>query len=111
MISYPPFPAYNGNLEQTLIQLLLWLPETILAAIGNFFEYITGATETSAGNTISQIIAFPGTVFQQSVHAFSGYGIFAPLIASVIWGLTIAVLIYFAFFAVKIATHETEEDF
>ena len=42
MSSYPPFPQYNGNIPQMLLNIILWIIEIPLIAIGNIIIGVSG---------------------------------------------------------------------
>jgi hypothetical protein len=106
MIAYPPFPAYNGNLAQTIIALVLWIIEIPLIAIANAIIAIAGGASSSAAQSLGIILEFPGQIFAQTESSFSAYGIFAPIIASLIWGATLIILIFLILKAFQIAGDE-----
>ena len=106
MITYPPFPSYNGNIAQTIIQLFLWFLEVPLIAITNAGIGIIGGAGSSASQSLGAILLFPGEIFKQTEASFSAYGIFAPIIASAIWGISIIILVFLVLKAVQIAGSE-----
>lgn len=105
-ISYPNFPTYNGNLAQTIIEILLWMIEIPIIAIGNVIITVFGGAGTAAANTTATIISFPGAIFLQTELSFKAYGVLAPIIASVIWGGSIIILVFLVLKAVQIASDE-----
>ena len=106
MITYPNFPTYNGNLGQTIAQIFLWVCEIPLIALANGFIAIAGGATTSASSSINTILLFPGTIFQQTVASFAQYGVLAPVIASVIWGVSLVILVFLVLKAFQIGTDE-----
>ena len=106
MFSYPQFPQYNGNIPQMLLNIILWIIEIPLIAIGNIIIGVSGSVGNSIGSGASTVISFPATIFKQSEASFSAYGVFAPIIVSIIWGASIIILIFFIFKAVQIAGDE-----
>lgn len=109
LLSYPEFPA-NNNIANEIIALILWIIEIPMVALANViitvFQYIGQSMGSSAG----EILAFPGQIFQQTVNSFHQYGIFAPIIASIIWGIAIIILIFFGFKALQIAGDEATNE-
>jgi hypothetical protein len=105
-ITYPPFPTYNGNLSQMIIQMVLWVIEIPLIAIGNGLILIIGGASSSASQSLGAILYFPGAIFVQTEDSFAAYGIFAPLIASLIWGVSIIIIVFLVLKAVQIAGDE-----
>ena len=106
VFSYPNFPVYNGSISQMIISLFLWFIELPLIVIGNIIITIGGSVANSAGSTASSVISFPGAIFQQTESSFSAYGVFAPVIASVIWGTSIIILSFMVIKAVQISADE-----
>jgi hypothetical protein len=106
MIAYPPFPQYNGNLAQTIIQIILWIVEIPLIAIANAIIAIAGGAGSSAAQSLGIILEFPGQIFAQTEASFSAYGIFAPIIASIIWGAALIILVFLVLKAFQIAGDE-----
>jgi hypothetical protein len=109
--SYPSFPTYyGGNLGTFLLQLLTWIISVPLIAAANFFISIIGSATTAGQNSTSSVIGFIGATWNNSLQAFSSLGIFAPVIASLIWGFSVLILIFFIFKAIQLGAHETEEN-
>ena len=106
MFSYPSFPQWNGSISNLLLQIILWIVEIPLIAIGNVIIGVSGSVGNSIGSGASTVISFPATIFKQSEASFRAYGVFAPIIVSVIWGASIIILIFFIFKAVQIAGDE-----
>jgi len=106
MIAYPPFPSYNGNVAQMIIQLLLWTVEIPLIAIANAIIAIAGGASTSASQSISAVLLFPGQIFTETENSFAGYGVFAPLIASLIWGISLITLVFLVIKAFQVGADE-----
>ena len=108
--SYPPFPNTNNGITSWIIGLFEWIFEVPLVALANLIAGIgngfTGGAETSASN----VAGFVGTTFNNSLTAFQGFGVLAPIIASAIWGGAIIILIFFIFKAIQLGTREMEED-
>jgi hypothetical protein len=110
MISYPQFPTYTGSIPSFLLQIILWILEIPLIAIGNMIIGVSGSATNSLGTGVSTVISFPATIFRQSEASFRAYGVFAPIIVSLIWGVSIIILIFFIFKAVQIAGTEMTND-
>ncbi len=106
MINYPPFPTYKGDLATTIIQIILWIIEIPLIAIGNMIIAIAGGASTGAEQSITTVLEFPAQVFDSTVSSFSAYGVFAPVIASLIWGVSLIILVFLIFKAIQIAGDE-----
>ena len=108
--SYPAFPTFGSGIGAFFIALLEWLIEVPMIAIANFVAGVSGAvtngTEASAGT----IIGFIGDTWANSVNSFQQFGIAAPILASLVWGVSILILIFFIFKAVQLGVRETEED-
>jgi len=110
MISYPPFPSYNGNIGNYLLQLIFWFLSIPAIAIGNFIIGIAGGVTQGASSSAGSVTGFIGQVFKDSISGFSSFGPFAIVVASLVWGIAILVLIFFIFKAIQLAAHETEDD-
>ena len=109
-LSYPAFPSFNNSITKYIIAVIEWILEIPLIAIGKFVEGISGSITTSASTSSSSIIGFIGTTWDNSVSSFKALGIFAPVVASIIWGGSIVILIFFIAKAGQLAIRETEED-
>ena len=108
--SYPQFPSYNNSLTTYIISILEWIVEIPLIAGANFFGGISNSITTSAQTSSSSIIGFIGTTWDNSITSFRSLGIFAPVVASIIWGGSIVILIFFIAKALQLGIRETEED-
>jgi len=110
MIQYPPFPQWNGSITTFLMQMILWIIEIPLIAIMNVIIAVVSDIGNTLGSTGAEIIAFPATIFKESVASFSVFGVFAPVIASFIWGTSIIILVFFVFTALHIGESEMENE-
>lgn len=109
--SYPAFPTYyGGSLGTFILQLLTWIISVPLIAAANFFISIIGSASAAGENSTSSVIGFIGATWNNSIQSFSSLGVFAPVIASLIWGLSVLILIFFIFKALQLGVRETEED-
>ena len=108
--SYPPFPSFNNSLTTYIISILEWIFEIPFVAAANFFGGISDSITTSAETSSSSVIGFIGTTWNNSVDSFKSLGIFAPVVASIIWGSSIVILIFFISKALQLGIRETEED-
>ena len=106
MTTYPPFPNLNGSLSQNIMSLIMWVFETILTAFVIGIQTIAGDIYNSVGSTISSIVEFPAKIFDQTESDFSGYGILAPILASIIWGVSIIILVFLLLKASQIGASE-----
>lgn len=108
---YPSFPTYyGGSLGTFILQLLIWIISVPLIAAANFFISIIGNASAAGENSTSSVIGFIGKTWNNSIQSFASLGVFAPVIASLIWGLSVLILIFFIFKAIQLGAHETEED-
>ena len=110
LYSYPNFPNLSKGITTFIIQLFEWFIEVPLIALANFIGGMAGSATAGSENSVNVIFGFIGSTWSQSVASFKQFGVFAPLIASLIWGASIMVLIFFIFKAIQLATRETEED-
>ena len=104
--SYPSFPNLNGTITQNILSLVMWVIETILTAFVIGIQTIASDIYNSVGSTITSIVEFPAKIFDQTVSDFSGYGILAPILASIIWGVSIIILVFLLLKASQIGASE-----
>ena len=109
-LTYPAFPTFNTSITTYIISVIEWILEIPLIAIGKFVEGISGSVTTSAETSSNSIIGFIGITWDNSINSFKSLGIFAPVVASIIWGGSIVILIFFIFKALQLGIRETEED-
>jgi hypothetical protein len=107
--TYPPFPS-STNITTFLVQLIEWIIEIPIIAVANFFTGIAGSMTSAGESDTSSVLGFIGKAWDGSLQAFSGLGIFAPIVASLVFGIGILILIFFVFKAIQLAMRETEED-
>jgi lipopolysaccharide export LptBFGC system permease protein LptF len=110
MVGYPPFPKWNGSITSLLMQIIMWIIEVPLIAVANVIIVVVKDIGNTLGSTGAIIIAFPATIFKESVASFSAYGVFAPIIASFVWGISIIILVFFVFKALQIGGSEMENE-
>lgn len=107
--SYPPFPTSNGGITGFVIAFLEWIIEIPLVAFANFFIGISGSATTAGESDTSSIVGFIGQTWQNSINSFQSFGVLAPVIASLIWGVALLILVFFLFKIVQLGEHEVEE--
>jgi hypothetical protein len=108
--TYPPFPSTSAGVVSFLIGLVEWVIEIPLIALANFILSITGAASTAGANSTGAVLGFIAATWNNSIQAFSAFGVLAPILAAAIWGFALLILIFFVFKAVQLAIRETEED-
>lgn len=93
---YPHFPSEPTTIQGFalfLINVVLWFFELAMVMIANVLIEIVGAIGQSGANTTSQIIGYLGQAFTNSEVSLSVAGPFAPILASLIWGISIVIII------------------
>lgn len=113
MINYPSFPTLTGGangIPYFIIEVIIWVIEIPIIAFANFLITVAGGAGTGASSSINTVLGFLGKVFQNSLSAFQGFGIFAPIVGAVVWGVALVAIVFFVFKAVQVATAETTED-
>ncbi len=113
MISYPNppgMPSSPSAFGLFILQILFWILETIAIGIANVFIAVFGGFASGAGSSGQAVSGFIGATWDQSVHAFAAYGVFAPVIASAVWGISVLILVFFVFKAIQLSMAETTDD-
>ena len=105
MIRYPPFPK-DTNIAKELVNIIIWIFKIPVIAMANGIIGISGNITNGLSASAITIFSFPGQIFQQTVSAFKAYGIFAPVIAAFIWGISIIILVFMVLKAVQIGGDE-----
>ena len=108
--SYPPFPSFSGGITGFIIGLLEWVIEIPLIAVANFFIGISGSATTAGESDTSSIIGFIGQTWQNSINSFNSFGVLAPIIASLIWGLALLILVFFIIKILQLGGRELEDE-
>lgn len=107
--SYPPFPALPSSITGVgnfLLQLGIWFFSIPIITVANILISIGSGLGTSTGNTASTIVDYLGVAFAQSENSLAMFGAFAPIIASLIWGVSIIIIIFMVFKAVQVGLNE-----
>ena len=107
--SYPPFPSFSGGITGFIIGLLEWITEIPLIAAANFFIGISGSATTAGESDTSSIVGFIGQTWQNSIDSFKSFGVLAPILAALIWGIALLILVFFLFKILELGKHEVEE--
>ena len=108
--SYPPFPSFSGGITGFVIAFLEWIIEIPLVAFANFFIGISGSATTAGESDTSSIIGFIGQTWQNSINSFNSFGVLAPIIASLIWGLALLILVFFIIKILQLGGRELEDE-
>ena len=112
---YPTFPTFPQSVTASsmgmyILNILIWFIEIPIVGIADIFEGVLNSISSGASSSASNIASFPGQIFQSSVSDFSAFGIFAPIVAALVWGMAIVILIFFAFKAIQLALAESTDD-
>lgn len=108
--AYPPFPSTSSGIVAFLVGLVEWVIEVPLIAIANFILSISGAASSAGANSTGAVFGFIASTWNNSIQAFSAFGVLAPILAALIWGIAFLILIFFIFKAIQLGIRETEED-
>ena len=107
--AYPSFPSYTSVI-QFVEALLEWMLLVPLTAIANFIIAIASGLQQGGQSSAVSISAFIGETWNNSIQSFSSLGVFAIVVASLMWGLALMILTFFIFKTLQLAIRETEED-
>ena len=106
----PPTFSYGSSITTFIIDFLIWLVEIPFYGLVILLEDIFNAVAGSSSSTISGLFGILTGSFNQTVQALSGFGIFAAVIAAVIWGMSLLIIILFAGWAIHLVFDDAEED-
>ena len=108
--SFPPFPSFSSGIASFFIGLIEWVIEVPFVALANFIIGVSDSATTAGANSTGAVIGFIGSTWNNSIQAFSAFGVLAPILAALVWGAGIVILIFFVFKGIQLAVRETEED-
>lgn len=109
-ITFPSMPKYKGNINSWIMGFLIYIGQLIMYPI----EYIIYAIGSGIGSGLSQmfssLFAMASNTYKQSVNAFTWAGPAAPIIVSIVWGISFVIVIFFIMMGVHEMVQSGEDD-
>ena len=110
-LSFPSPPTYSsGSIATFIIDFLIWLVEIPFYGLVMVLEDIFNAFAGSSSSTISGLFGILTSSFNQTVQALSGFGIFASVIAAIIWGISLLIILLFVGWAIHLVISDAEDE-
>ena len=106
----PPTFSYGSSITTFIIDFLIWLVEIPFYGLVIILEDIFNAVAGSSSSTISGLFGILTGSFSQTVQALSGFGIFASVIAAVIWGISLLIILLFVGWAIHLVINDAEDE-
>lgn len=114
-VTFPTFPVYGTGAGQYtgtsfIIQLFIFILQAIAYPFENIFEGIGNGIGTGFQTMFSGLFGMASAVYTNSENAFTWAGPFAPLLVSIVWGISFVILIFFILFAFHMVVQDFQED-
>ena len=109
-ISFPNLPTYSGSISSFVENFLIYLGEIILYP----FEYVIYAIGSGIGqglgNLFSSLFGMASTTYTSSVKSFGFAGPLAPILVSIVWGISLVIIIFFILMAIHLIWGGIQDD-
>lgn len=109
-ISFPSLPSYTGSISGWLEAFLVFLGEVIIYP----FEYIIYAIGSGIGqgmgNLFSSLFDMASSTYTSSERSFAFAGPLAPILVTIVWGVSFIIIIFFILMAVHLIWGDVQDD-
>ena len=109
-LTFPTIPKYKGNIDTWIMSFLVFVGKLIFYPI----EYIIYAIGSGIGAGLSQmftsLFAMASNTYKQSINAFAFAGPLAPILVTIVWGISFVIIIFFVMMAIHEIIQSGEED-
>ena len=109
-LTFPTIPKYNGNIDTWIMSFLVFIGKLIFYPI----EYIIYAIGSGIGAGLSQmftsLFAMTSNTYKQSINAFAFAGPLAPILVTIVWGISFVIIIFFIMMGIHEMIQSGEED-
>ncbi len=109
-ISFPTLPSYSGSISGWLKAFLVFLGEVILYP----FEYVIYAIGSGIGqglsNLFSSLFDMASSTYSSSEKSFAFAGPAAPILVSIVWGISLVIIIFFILMAIHLIWGDIQDD-
>ena len=106
----PPTLGSGESITTFILQFLLWVIEIPVYGLVIVLETIFLAISNAVGSSIGGLFSILTGSFTETVQALSGFGIFASIIAAIIWGIALIIILWFANLAFHVFVTDAEEE-
>lgn len=109
-IAFPTMPKYNGNIDTWIMAFLIFIGKLVFYPI----EYIIYALGSGIGAGLSQMFSslflMASNTYKDSINAFRFAGPLAPILVTIVWGISFVIIIFFIMMAVHEIIQSGEDD-
>ena len=110
--TFPKIPKLSSNehVSTYLEDLLLFIGKMFLYPIEYILYAIGDGLGTGITGLFTSLFAMASTTYNNSVSAFSFAGPLAPILVSIVWGISLVIIIFFIFMAVHLIWGDIQDD-
>lgn len=109
-IAFPSMPKYKGNIDTWIMAFLIFIGKLIFYPI----EYIIYALGSGIGAGLSQMFSslflMASNTYKDSINAFAFAGPLAPILVTLVWGISFVIIVFFIMMAVHEIIQSGEDD-
>ena len=109
-ITFPSMPKYKGNIDTWVMAFLIFIGKLIFYPI----EYIIYALGSGIGAGLSQMLSslflMASNTYKDSINAFAFAGPVAPILVTLVWGISFVIIVFFIMMAVHEIIQSGEDD-
>ena len=109
-ITFPSMPKYKGNIDTWIMAFLIFIGKLIFYPI----EYIIYALGSGIGAGLSQMFSslflMASNTYKDSINAFAFAGPVAPILVTLVWGISFVIIVFFIMMAVHEIIQSGEDD-
>ena len=109
-ISFPSMPTYNGNVDSYIEAFLIFIGQVIAYPFEALIYAIGSGLGTGISNLFTSLFGMASTTYNNSVNSFKFAGPLAPILVSVVWGISLVIIIFFVLMAIHLIWGDVQDD-
>ena len=109
-IAFPSMPTYNGNVDSYIEAFLVFIGQVIAYPFEALIYAIGSGLGTGISNLFTSLFGLAATTYNNSVNSFKFAGPLAPILVSVVWGISLVIVIFFILMAIHLIWGDIQDD-
>jgi hypothetical protein len=110
-VKFPTMPKLKSqSIDEYIIQIFVYIGSILLYPV----EYILYGIGDGLGSGItglfSSLFGLASTTYNNRVHLFAFAGPLAPILVSVVWGISLVIVIFFILMAIHLIWGDIQDD-
>ena len=109
-ISFPTMPQYTGNVDSYIEAFLIFLGEVVAYPFEAILYAIGSGLGSGISNLFTSLFGMAATTYTNSEKDFAFAGPLAPVLVSIVWGISLVIVIFFILMAIHLIWGDIQDD-